>query len=130
MTPSASVRRSTGSPSFSAARPRRASRAVAAASARFSELKLVGVDWLPDVVPWSGVIGCVALNQFYAGDRDAQLLRDQLGLSGKDALPEVALSGVRGDGAVGADGQPGIELLRIDVRGMRVELPLAVGRTE
>src|SRR6478672_9461031 len=31
-----------------------ASRAVAAACARLSELKFVGVDWLPDVVPWSG----------------------------------------------------------------------------
>ena len=34
----------------------RASRAVAAASARFSSLKLVGVVWLPEVVPWSGVM--------------------------------------------------------------------------
>src|ERR1044071_3214860 len=31
-----------------------ASRAVPAACARLSELKFVGVDWLPDVVPWSG----------------------------------------------------------------------------
>ena len=30
------------------------SRAVAPACPRFCSLKLVGVDWLPDVVPWSG----------------------------------------------------------------------------
>ena len=45
-----------GKPSLCAAIPTRASRAVAAACARLRVLKLVGVDWLPEVVPSSGVI--------------------------------------------------------------------------
>src|ERR1044071_1894114 len=53
--PSAIASRATGTLSRLLAISSNTSRAVAAASARFSVLKLTGVDWLPDVVPWSGV---------------------------------------------------------------------------
>ena len=75
-------------------------------------MKLVGVDWLPDVVPWSGADRRVALDQRDAVERNRELLGDQLRLRGGDALAELALAGVGGDAAVGGDGDPGIELPR------------------
>ena len=72
--------------------------------------------------------GRVALNQRYARDRDAQFFRDQLGLRDKHALPEVALSRVSRDSAVCANRQPGIQLLRIDVSRMGIELSLGPER--
>ena len=69
-------------------------------------LKLVGVDWLPEVVPWSGVMAVSHWISFTRVMRHAQLLCDQLGLRGKNALAKIALAGIGGDRAVGADGQP------------------------
>jgi hypothetical protein len=42
-------------------------------------LKFVGVDWLPEVVPWSGQTA-VSLDQPDAIERDGELLGDQLHL--------------------------------------------------
>jgi hypothetical protein len=50
------VRSLADAPSFVAAIATSASRAVAHACARFSWLKFTGWHWLPDDVPWSGVI--------------------------------------------------------------------------
>ncbi len=52
----------------------------------------------------------VALNQRDARERNGQLLGDQLHLHREDALPQLALAGVGGDAAVGADGEPRVEL--------------------
>src|ERR1700691_2285771 len=67
---------------------------------------------------------CIALDQLDASDWNAQLLGDQLGLSRKNPLTEIAFPCVCGDDPIGVDGQPRIELFRIDVRGMRVERSL------
>ena len=53
----------------------------------------------------------VALNQPHAVERHADFLGDQLHLRGVEALPELALAGVRGDDAVGADGDPRVQRL-------------------
>ena len=47
---------------------------------------------------------CVALDQLDATNRNTQLLRDQLGLSRKNPLTEIAFPCVRGDDAIGSDG--------------------------
>src|SRR5689334_720463 len=52
----------------------------------------------------------VALNQPHAVEWHAQLFGDQLHLCGVETLSELALAGVGGDGAVGRDGDPRIEL--------------------
>ena len=66
----------------------------------------------------------VALNELHPRDRHRQLLGDELNLRRVHALAELALAGIRGDAAVGADGEPRIELRRIDVRPARVERAL------
>ena len=55
ITPSAAVSWSTATPSRVAAISKRASRAVAPASAKLPSLKFTGCAMLPDEVPWSGV---------------------------------------------------------------------------
>jgi hypothetical protein len=71
-----------------------------------SVLKLVGVDWLPEVLPWSGVTEVVALDELHAVDRDTQLLCNELCLRREDALPEVTLSSAGRDHSIGTYGEP------------------------
>src|SRR5262249_29084084 len=74
--------------------------------------------------PLIGRDGGVALDQTNACERDRQLLGDELRLHGEDTQAQLALAGVRRDGAVGRDRDPRVELRRIDVRHARAELPL------
>ena len=53
----------------------------------------------------------VALHQFHATERDAELLGDQLRLRGVQSVAELALAGVCRHAAVGGDGDPRIELI-------------------
>jgi hypothetical protein len=71
--------------------------------------------------PLVGRDGGVAFDQGHPLDRHVELLGDELDLRGEDALAEVALAGVRGDPAVGADGEPRVERAGVDVRRPRVE---------
>ena len=65
------------------------------------------------------LIGCpsgVALHQPDTGHRHRQLLCDQLNLRREDPLAELALPCVGRDVAIRPDGDPGVELPRIDLR--------------
>jgi hypothetical protein len=47
---------------------------------------------------------CITLDQLDSSNWNAQLLRDQLGLSRINSLTEIAFPGKRGDDSVGTDG--------------------------
>src|SRR5207247_235293 len=55
-----------------------------------------------------------------------ELFGHQLLLHGPESLSEIAFAGIRGDGSVGRDRDPGVDLVRGDrALGLRVHLPAA-----
>jgi hypothetical protein len=71
--------------------------------------------------------GGVTLNQMHAVESDAEFLGHQLGLDRVHALAKVAFSGVGRNEAIGSDGDPGIQLIRIQVRHVSIEWTLCSG---
>ena len=61
---------------------------------------------------------------------EPQLFGDELGLRGEEPLPHLALARVRGDGAVGRNRQPAVELLRWTADQSGNRLPEYVNRSK
>src|SRR5438105_13945724 len=79
----------------------------------------------------SSLVRChvsITLTQMHPFQLYTQLFGHQLGLSSQHALTKVALSGVSSDRAITANGDPGIEFRRIDVRRMSIEWTLRMGQ--